>query len=234
MSLSSIIVKDSSLTIRRYKPSDHANVRALFRQGMESLFADASLAVIQAPSVAVPTLALSTTVTFLVSRFTSRKLVAFIAGLVAATIPVAVCCFMTIRGFGSWIQQVLEKEDLKSPENLRKRFGDKGAFLVAEDPEGTLLGMVAAEPTKEEGVFELRRMSVSSKSQKRGIGKQLIQKLEEELGSDKKQIYLICSSVQYAAHRLYENSGFTKVTIGDYGKWQGIRFFRYEKNFVCK
>lgn len=230
MSLSST----ANLTIRRYKASDHDQVRTLFRQGMESVFADASLAVIQAPVIALPTLALSTVVTFLVSRWTSRKLFAVLSGIFAASLPVAYCCFKTIKEFGGWVDQVLEKEDMKSPEKLLDRFGGKGAFLVAHGPDGTLLGMVAAEPSKDEGVFELRRMSVSVHAQKRGIGKQLIRKLEEELGSGKKQIYLICSSVQYAAHRLYESSGFKKTKTNDYGKWQGIRFFRYEKDYSCK
>lgn len=203
------------------------------------MLADASLAVIQAPSIAVPTLCLSTAVAFMVSKGTSSRkfVVGGLAALLTASIPVAVCCWITWRGFGSWIQQVLEQEDMKSPEALMQRFGGKGVFLVAEDAEGTLLGTAAAEATQDERVFELRRMSVSKASQKRGIGKLLIQKLEDELGTGKKQIFLIVSSVQYAAHRLYQSSGFTRTATLEFGIWltrQGIHFFRYEKNYVCK
>ncbi|GAX12546.1 hypothetical protein FisN_24Hh122 [Fistulifera solaris] len=196
---------------------------------MESLMGDAALATIQAPALAVPTLLWSTAIAFLVSR-RSRPWTVFCSGLLAASMPVAVGCYLTIQGFRSWVQHVLDKEDMQSPEQLQERFGGQGVFLVAED-EGTLLGMVAAESTPQDGVFELRRMSVQAQAQKRGIGKQLIRRLEHELGPTKRQIYLTCSSVQYAAHRLYERMGFLKTKTQNYGKWQGIRFFRYEKNY---
>ncbi len=191
------------------------------------------MATIQAPALAVPTLLWSSTVAFLVSRSTYRQLFWTVcSGLVAASIPVAIGCYLTIQGFTSWIQQVLEHEDMQSPEQLQERFGGKGVFLVAEDSTtGTLLGMVAAESTPKGGVFELRRMSVHTQAQKRGIGQQLIRRLEHELGPTKQQIYLTCSSVQYAAHRLYESMGFIKTKTRKYGKWQGIQFFRYEKNY---
>ncbi|GAX22839.1 hypothetical protein FisN_24Lh122 [Fistulifera solaris] len=226
--------KHLPFTIRRYQPSDHEQVRILFRQGMESLMGDAALATIQAPALAVPTLLWSSTVAVLVSRRSTFRpwFYTVCSGLVAASIPVAIGCYLTIQGFSSWIQHVLEQEDMKSPEHLQIRFGGNGVFLVAEDDAtGTLLGMVAAESTPQDGVFELRRMSVQAQAQKRGIGKQLIRRLEHELGPTKQQIYLTCSSVQYAAHRLYETMGFIKTKTQNYGKWQGIRFFRYEKNY---
>jgi ribosomal protein S18 acetylase RimI-like enzyme len=165
------------------------------------------------------------------------------------------------NGFRGYVEQSL-KADLASPQELLKVYGGKGAVVVAVDTStNQVVGMVAGQEVvkKEEAVgdgiqnksndidggvvknsvvvFELRRMSVDTRIQRRGIGQRLIRQLEQELlPRDMHKMILTCSSIQYAAHRLYEKAGFRLVeqmTFPDLS-WlfrQGVGFRRYEKDY---
>jgi ribosomal protein S18 acetylase RimI-like enzyme len=154
------------------------------------------------------------------------------------------------RGFRSYVEQSL-KADLQSPKELLKVYGGKGAVVVAVDKwTNQVVGMVAGQEivnNKEEesmaggGVimYELRRMSVDTRIQRRGIGQRLIRQLENELPRDKQKVIRTCSSIQYAAHALYKKAGFTlRETMPFSGfSWllqQGGCFRRYEKDYDSK
>jgi GNAT superfamily N-acetyltransferase len=92
---------------------------------------------------------------------------------------------------------------------------------------------------REDGVIELRRMSVSKQHRGLGLGTRLILRLEEECqqsSSNTKSMYLTCISIQYAAHRLYSRAGFirkesyTPATASWYFR-NSIEVYRYEKEF---
>jgi GNAT superfamily N-acetyltransferase len=91
-----------------------------------------------------------------------------------------------------------------------------------------------ARDDDDDGVIELRRMSVSSKQRGMGLGKRLIQRLEVECEPSK--IYLTCTSIQNAAHRLYSRVGFTLKETSTPGtaSWffrNSIEIYLYEKEF---
>jgi len=100
--------------------------------------------------------------------------------------------------------------DLSNIPNVYQTNG--GRFLVATK-DNQIVGMVAGEFKQEikgRKVYELRRMSVDRSMQGRGVGKRLVQCLERDLHQVCK-IFLDCSSVQYAAHRLYLGQGFRLI-----------------------
>jgi GNAT superfamily N-acetyltransferase len=125
--------------------------------------------------------------------------------------------------------------------------GGKGCFLVAvldtrseqngsSTSAGSIVGIVGghARDDDDDGVIELRRMSVSSKQQGMGLGKRLIRRLEVECQPSK--MYLTCTSMQNTAHRLYSRAGFTLTTTSTPGtaSWwfrNSIEIYHFAKEF---
>jgi len=142
---------------------------------------------------------------------------------VAAAAPVVGLYYYVLNNFRKGYIRSSIQSDLSDIENV---YGGKGCFLVAEDTESKqIVGMVGGEHKKQQekdyangydngdddGVYELRRMSVLSSCQKRGVGRRLIRALESELHQPTR-LYLTCSSLQHSAHALYEKTGFVLKT----------------------
>ena len=95
-------------------------------------------------------------------------------------------------------------------------------------------------------VFELRRMSVSDKCRRQGLGRKLVQTLEQHIiqacTANKKtspppsiRMFLTCSNAQPAAHRLYESCGYTLVKSMAYTYWlywNGFSIYKYERTLT--
>lgn len=228
---------NTSIVLRRYKPTDHAQICVLFRQGMEAMFPAVWRSTVRAPAIFLP-IAFSTTVLTTLTRVVATKKLSATLAVAALTtvLPLAAIWIKISEGFGKYITDCLEKDDLSSPEKLQEVYGGKGAFIVALQGD-KLIGMVGGQDqAKKEtpGIFELRRMSVQREVQRSGVARLLVQKLEEELGSSKKKIFLTCSSAQYAARRMYSKCGFECLKEFQFGSWftkQGVSFFRFEKEY---
>ncbi len=102
---------------------------------------------------------------------------------------------------------------------------------------GAIVGTVGGHD-RDDGVIELRRMSVSKQHRGLGLGTRLILRLEEEcqLSFPTKSMYLTCISIQYAAHRLYSRAGFLRKetytpTTASWWFRNSIEVYRYEKDF---
>jgi GNAT superfamily N-acetyltransferase len=136
----------------------------------------------------------------------------WIASMGAVVLPLWFTNHGIHQAFGKYIQRSIDT-DLSDIPGVYQKNG--GAFLVAIDSSSNkIVGMVGGENKSEEhadGVYELRRMSVDVKLQRKGIGRRLVESLEKELLPDCRQIYLTTSSVQAAAHVLYKRAGFVSA-----------------------
>ncbi len=104
---------------------------------------------------------------------------------------------------------------------------NRGTFLVAT-LAGQLVGIVAGE-VKNDHQLELRRMSVSSQYQKKGIASKLLVALDAFAHKEGiETIFLTCTSEQYAAHALYKRNGFRLVKTKRMG-FMGLDVFFFEK-----
>ena len=176
-------------------------------------------------------------------------------------------------------QQPYQKTSPSSAKSSSKNNGDNplvtGTFLVAQDTAtGRIVGSVAGEDKSDTLVddddsdsqsflFELRRMSVDASLRRRGVGKLLLQGLQDFLiqqhhqqrqyrrsssnsgsssSSSSLTLFLTCSNLQYAAHGLYESNGFVKVKEVEYplnsgGGWTALqsvfRVWFYRKVLVA-
>jgi GNAT superfamily N-acetyltransferase len=225
---------NSSLMFRRYVPGDHEQVRHLFRLGMESAVSSAWQGTATSPVVVLVIALMALVVGWTVSLRAEN---------IAAVVTASVFCMVVIlsliwlgisKGFENFVRKALD-DDLSAPEQIQFQYGGKGAFLVVVDPDSNrIVGMVGGRFVSDKdglSVYELRRMSVDSTYRNRGIGLQLIAKLEDEL-KRKSQITLV--SLQRASNRLYERSGFVKPVHPTFRNWlveQVSTFSRYEKNF---
>ena len=167
--------------------------------------------------------------------------------------------------FNPYIQHSIDA-DLSNINDVY--FNNGGTFLVAVDTSSStspnrIVGCVAGEKktTKKQQeddqqqqqqqgkdddgsniIYELRRMSVDGTIQRRGLGKKLIQALENELfnvvGKTHPKIYLTCSNLQHSAHHLYRKSGFLHVDT-TFSKNPNapllfrnvVKFYRLEKEY---
>jgi ribosomal protein S18 acetylase RimI-like enzyme len=115
------------------------------------------------------------------------------------------------------IQQYIDEsigDDLNNLERvyLSRTSSPCGAFWVATRPnESEILGMVGLQYLND-SECELRRMSVSPKARRMGVGSRLLKNL---LSFAKDQGYakvlLSTGTIMYAGRQLYEKHGFTKT-----------------------
>jgi len=122
----------------------------------------------------------------------------------------------------SWIRELhrVEPSDqhmYDHPESYAQ--SENSIFAALED--GNVVGVCALKQD-EDGEFELTKMAVDSRFQGRGIGKKLIDAVEDfarnELGVDR--IYLISNTINAAAIRLYERCGWTTTFEGSHPRYQ--------------
>jgi GNAT superfamily N-acetyltransferase len=217
---SSACSDDDGIIIRRYQSSDQEQVKHIFRTGMESNIFAAYTAVVRHPIAAMPLACLTAVtagvthnicnMTSVLGRNDNNKqqssplLVVVVAAV--AVLPATGLYYILKSKFGMYIQASLD-DDLSKIEEVYNN--GKGCFLVAVDTNkqsaGDIVGIVGGHE-RENGVIELRRMAVSSTKRGTGLGQRLIRRLEEECQPLK--MYLTCTSIQYAAHRLYSRAGF--------------------------
>jgi len=230
------------ITVRPYEPKDYNQVRSLFVKGMQSMIPltfrrAASSKQFLAP-YSVWTVVSARVASRLFSRSTSWTLLSATAA--TATVPLlGLACFAWM-GHAAYIGWSLE-DDLR---NIEKVYGGdtNGVFLVAVDETtNQIVGMVGGEnksARKGSGVYELRRMSVDSSVQQRGLGRRLIFELEQRLKSQQlRRLYLTTLSTMWPAQTLYVNSGFSLTrTIPMKGRnWifrNLVTIHQYEKDYA--
>jgi GNAT superfamily N-acetyltransferase len=227
------VVEDDGIIIRRFESSDEEQVKHLFRIGMESLIPATYAAIVKYH--ALPLTSLPAVVAGAAINRSMRGKQSSLWVAAAAVLPAAGLYYYVKYKYGTYIQASLQ-DDLSKIEQV---YSGKSCFLVAVDTRsenGTIciVGMVAGHARDcDDGVIELRRMSVSSKRRDLGLGTRLVQRLEEECKPSSKMMYLICTSTQYAAHRLYAGAGFIRKVSATSSWWfqNSIEFFRYEKEY---
>jgi GNAT superfamily N-acetyltransferase len=224
------VVEDDGSIIRRFESSDEEQVKHLFRIGMESLIPATYAAIVKYH--ALPLTSLPAVVAGAAINRSMRGKQSSLWVAAAAVLPAAGLYYYVKYKYGTYIQASLQ-DDLSKIEQV---YSGKSCFLVAVDTRSengtsSIVGMVAGQEN-DDGVIELRRMSVSSKRRGLGIGTRLVRRLEEECKGSKK-LYLICTSTQYAAHRLYGGAGFIRKVPAISSWWfrNIIEFYYYEKEY---
>jgi len=110
-------------------------------------------------------------------------------------------------------------EEIKTAIEMAKEFLRKGKksdynFLAAKE-NGNLLGFLCFGPTPlTYHTFDLYWIAVSSKYQRKSIGKMLLKKCEEEVKKEKGKILVIetSSTKKYEkARKFYKKNGFKKI-----------------------
>jgi GNAT superfamily N-acetyltransferase len=225
------VVEDDGIIIRRYESSDEEQVKHLFRIGMESLIPATYTAILKyhaLPLTSLPAVVAGTAI----NRSMIGKQSSFWVAA-AAVLPAAGLYYYVKYKYGTYIRASLQ-DDLSK---IEKVYSGKSCFLVAVDTRSengtsSIVGMVAGHARDDDGVIELRRMSVSSKRRGLGLGTRLVQRLEEECKGSKK-MYLTCTSTQYAAHRLYGGAGFIRKVPATASLWllNIIEFYHFEKEY---
>lgn len=121
-----------------------------------------------------------------------------------------------------WIRQLhnVEPSDqymVDHPES----YAQSGDSIFAALEDGNVVGVCALKQD-EEGEWELTKMAVDPKCQGRGIGKTLMDTVEDfaknELGLDR--IYLISNTINAAAICLYKRCGWTITFEGRHPRYQ--------------
>ena len=203
------------IIIRRYRDHDKEQVHEIFRRGMESLVPNLTKNVISDPLFFLPMGSLAWMIKWGVSKATTTMLLApsgssrrgsgtplsaWVASAGFAAASILAVHGIGYRMFGGYIQKSIAT-DLSDIHGTY--FVNGGTLLVAQDVKsGDIVGCIAGqhkvdeEPAKKK-TFELRRMSVDSRVQRRGIGKRLVESLEQELiKSGCSHIHLGTSSLQ--------------------------------------
>jgi len=222
--------QNNDIFIRRYQPSDKDDVRKIFRKSMLSNSWNVFVAAARSPLIGMPLLSWTTLVGFLSRKSTMLRPYSLVATLSAALVPLGGIYYAMRHLSGRYIQMSLE-DDLSKIEQV---YSSQGCFLVAVDSKtNQIVGAVGGQD-KDKGCFELRRMCVATDQHRRGIGQQLIHALHDILQPQK--MFLSCTSIQYAAHKLYERAGYVlkKKFVPEQASWifkVSIQIFYYEKEF---
>ena len=137
------------------------------------------------------------------------------------------------EAFERCIALALRDEIGRIPDYYRPSPGS--GFWVAEDAQGTLLGMFGLEPAAAEAA-ELRRMYVAPGARGRGLARAMLAEAERLcLTAGLRRLVLSTSELQLAALRLYRNAQYRLVgdevageaTIKTVGS--GLRRYHFEK-----
>jgi GNAT superfamily N-acetyltransferase len=229
----SIVDQDDGIIIRRYESSDEEQVRHLFRIGMESLIPQTTKAIVKYHALSLVSLPAVVAGAAMNRSMGGKQSSLWVAAAAAAVLPVAGLYYYVKYNYGQYVQGSLA-DDLSKIEEV---YCGKSVFLVAvdtrsENGSSPIVGMVAGHNREDDGVIELRRMSVLSKRRGLGLGKRLVRRLEEECKGSKK-MFLTCISAQYQAHRLYGGAGFIRKIPATPDWWfrNIIEFYVFEKEY---
>jgi ribosomal protein S18 acetylase RimI-like enzyme len=121
------------------------------------------------------------------------------------------------QAFGSSYAKEAAYPDTKWQERLRDGESKKGIYLFAK-LEGRIIGMVMGGRTdedKKEHLAHIWGTYVDSKAREKGIGKELMQRVIEELGKDTdvQRIRVEVNPEKKPAVKLYESLGFKRIGI---------------------
>jgi GNAT superfamily N-acetyltransferase len=214
-----------NIVIRTYSPPDVPQIKALFVSGMHSNMPAFFNLLMFRSKIGI---AFWVTMSLAAAYFGIRSL--YILLPAASLFPLGVGVYLQ-RMFTYYTTASCES-DLSDIDGVYIKQG--GTFFVAtcsNDP-ATIVGIVAGE-IKENGQLELRRMSVSVKHHKRGIGSKLIKALEEFAKSKGiNTIFLTCTSLQYAAHTLYRRNGFVLMKAKETEMMSGMKIYFFEKKLM--
>jgi ribosomal protein S18 acetylase RimI-like enzyme len=223
-----------AITIRDFQPEDIDQVKALFAAGMFPLLWEAFKADRHARLTEIdwrhpfiipaPLLALG------MQQSWDRPMLIYIGAVVCGFfLSSSVSYFKSRKGFHGYVQQSIQT-DLSSIPSVYQTNG--GNFSVAADSQNQILGMVGGEFKEDNDggkTYELRRMSVDPRARGQGLAKRLVQQLENEL-DNLSTFFLTCTSIQYAANRLYQSQGF-RLTKEESYPGMALKYRRYEKNY---
>lgn len=202
-----------TIIIRHYQDADKTQVHVIFRRGMLSLVPTLTKRIVTDPFFFLPLGSLACMIQLgvkLLSASSSSRRSSSLSHNAATTIVlpwlastsfVAASVFLVYgigrQALGRYIQSSIAT-DLSDIAGTYLSHG--GTFLVAEQNGGNIVGCIAGQYHQDDDtnkLFELRRLSVDAKMQRRGLGRRLVQGLEEELQkSGCRHLYLATSSLQ--------------------------------------
>lgn len=221
-----------SIVIRPYQAKDHQQVLEIFEKGIVSNASTAYRRALTSPVAVVPLVTASALAADVARRLTTKLSTVWAVGLGTLAMGIGYLYCAIRQGFIGYVQSSL-KDDMNRIEEVYKY---PGCFLVAVDTEDgdKIIGTIAGEAKDpDKGVYELRRMSVSAQRRRSGLGRRLVQQLESELKPS--MMFLTCTTIQYAAHRLYERSGFSLRKIFPIDDWffgKIVSIRKYQKDYV--
>jgi GNAT superfamily N-acetyltransferase len=203
--------------IRQYESKDQDQVLALFRKGMLSLVPKFTQNMILDPYVFVPVGGVAVLIKIGVTKVLSfffpvdgkgysqhNFLISSLPALASTGFVLTSFFFLYSISFNGMDKYVHHSIASDLSDISKHYLTNGGTFLVAEDSlTGRIVGMVAGENKEDDnivdssGKFELRRMSVDTPFQRRGLGRQLVHCLEERLRkSGCTHLFLTMSSLQ--------------------------------------
>uniref|UniRef100_H3ATG9 N-acetyltransferase 8 n=1 Tax=Latimeria chalumnae TaxID=7897 RepID=H3ATG9_LATCH len=209
-------------TIREYKDMDYEVVREIFAAGMIEHMPAAWVYMHKQRWYQLTLVCL-----FCVLLLSSKS---FLLPVFTVALLLAMRWLLEFYEWSSYIKQSL-KEDLL---DIRKTYMEhKGSCFWVVECNGSVVGIVGAEPSKEaEDHMELQRLSVRKAFRGCGIAKALTRAvIDFARVNGYKSVVLGTSCVQYDAQKLYEGVGFKKFrgfTLPSlYGKLSNFYIFRY-------
>lgn len=242
---------NDDIIIRDFEPKDLDRVKYLFQAGMLShvptltnLLTRHRLAT---PHMAHP-LVLSAPVLALVvpqkqsrsskdsvSYLAASSLLLYLGAALASSLGwFAYHSYLSPKLFSEYIEYSVNT-DISDIPNVYQEKG--GIFLVAVNKDTDMvLGMVGGEYKHKEviagsqrDVYEVRRLSVGPEARGKGLGRRLMEALQERVPAGSR-LFADCSNIQPTAQRLYVKNGFGLTSQFPLKDWPGaFNIWRYEK-----
>ncbi|KAG8453249.1 hypothetical protein GDO86_000035 [Hymenochirus boettgeri] len=194
----------ATITIRRYRNSDHDAVCLLFSEGNMEHVTAAYFYILRVPRVYIPLLLL-----FGCMLMVTNSYLLSVLGLSAL---VAVGWWSLNSRYHQYVSSRLKGDLYDIDDSYMEK--TNCCFWVAEI-DGGVVGTVAVRPAEDsDDEMILKRLCVAKSQRKKGIGKALCMKVIDyarERGY--KAVSLETDVIQYDAQTLYERMGFNKYTV---------------------
>lgn len=194
----------ANYSIRRYNAGDYHAVRRLFGRGMLDYIPGITCYILKLPQVYGAILASSITLQLYYGSY--------VLSLLSAATFLAAILFLLTLAISTFIRKVHHGDLLNIEESYIRKANS--CFWVAESG-GRIVGMVGVQPSpNSNGDVILRRLSVSKEQQRRGIAKALCMTVIDFARlRGYQRVTLDTSTMQAAAHKLYQRMGFTTTKI---------------------
>jgi ribosomal protein S18 acetylase RimI-like enzyme len=135
--------------------------------------------------------------------------------------------------FYGYIRQELETEMCNPEETYVKKYPESNFWVATQSTDGNrVVGSVAVKKANE-NQMELLRMYVDNTLRRQGIASKLIYTAEQfakEHGYS--EMILHTSSLQWAAHKLYERNGYTQYHIKPASPIAPVSIYSYKKQLT--